>query len=137
MSIADDVRKKLNSKDKEIPEYFSDDSETQRKITFNVDDLIIKNSNTISLTSNIIGIIYIMLGILFCITVIGAIAGIPLINVALKIFDSAKHLKKGISQKNGEKIKTYFDILAKALKLLIIVTVLEIILIILYFRAFR
>lgn len=78
-----------------------------------------------------------MLGILFCITVIGAIAGIPLINVALKIFDSAKHLKKGISQKNGEKIKTYFDILAKALKLLIIVTVLEIILIILYFRAFR
>lgn len=137
MSIADDVRKKLNSKDKEIPEYFSDDSETQRKITFNVDDLIIKNSNTISLTSNIIGIIYIMLGILFCITVIAAIAGIPLINVALKIFDSAKHLKKGISQKNGEKIKTYFDILAKALKLLIIVTVLEIILIILYFRAFR
>ena len=137
MSIADDVRKKLNSKDKEIPEYFSDDSETQRKITFNVDDLIIKNSNTISLTSNIIGIIHIMLGILFCITVIGAIAGIPLINVALKIFDSAKHLKKGISQKNGEKIKTYFDILAKALKLLIIVTVLEIILIILYFRAFR
>ena len=137
MSIADDVRKKLNSKDKEIPEYFSDDSETQRKITFNVDDLIIKNSNTISLTSNMIGIIYIMLGILFCITVIGAIAGIPLINVALKIFDSAKHLKKGISQKNGEKIKTYFDILAKALKLLIIVTVLEIILIILYFRAFR
>ena len=79
MSIADDVRKKLNSKDKEIPEYFSDDSETQRKITFNVDDLIIKNSNTISLTSNIIGIIYIMLGILFCITVIGAIAGIMLL----------------------------------------------------------
>lgn len=58
MSIADDVRKKLNSKDKEIPEYFSDDSETQRKITFNVDDLILKNSNTISLISNIIGIIY-------------------------------------------------------------------------------
>ena len=79
MSIADDVRKKLNSKDKEIPEYFSDDSETQIKITFNVDDLIIKNSNTISLTSNIIGIIYIMLGILFCITVIGAIAGIMLL----------------------------------------------------------
>ncbi|BBM36312.1 DUF5362 domain-containing protein [Pseudoleptotrichia goodfellowii] len=137
MSIADDVRKKLNSKDKGIPEYFSDDSETQRKITFNVDDLIIKNSNTISLTSNIIGIIYIMLGILFCITVIGAIAGIPLINVALKIFDSAKLLKEGISQKNGEKIKTYFDILAKALKLLIVVTVLEIILVILYFKAFR
>ena len=137
MSIADDVRKKLNSKDKEIPEYFSDDSETQRKITFNVDDLIIKNSNTISLTSSIIGIMYIMLGILFCITVIGAIAGIPLINIALKIFDSAKHLKKGISQKNGEKIKTYFDILAKALKLLIIVTVLELILIMLYFKSFR
>ena len=132
MSIADDVRKKLNSKDKGIPEYFSDDSETQRKITFNVDDLIIKNSNTISLTSNIIGIIYIMLGILFCITVIGAIA-----DVALKIFDSAKLLKEGISQKNGEKIKTYFDILAKALKLLIVVTVLEIILVILYFKAFR
>ena len=26
MSIADDVRKKLNSKDEGIPEYFSDDS---------------------------------------------------------------------------------------------------------------
>ena len=137
MSIADDVRKKLNSKDEEIPEYFSDDSGTQRKITFNVDDLIIKNSNTISLTSNIIGIIYIMLGILFCITVIGAIAGIPLINIALKIFDSAKLLKEGISEKNGEKIKIYFDILAKSLKLLIIVTVLELILIMLYFKSFR
>ena len=137
MSIADDVRKKLNSKDEEIPEYFSDDSGTQRKITFNVDDLIIKNSNTISLTSSIIGIMYIMLGILFCITVIGAIAGIPLINIALKIFDSAKLLKEGISEKNGEKIKIYFDILAKSLKLLIIVTVLELILIMLYFKSFR
>ena len=137
MSIADDVRKKLNSKDEEIPEYFSDDSGTQRKITFNVDDLIIKNSNTISLTSSIIGIMYIMLGILFCITVIGAIAGIPLINIALKIFDSEKLLKEGISEKNGEKIKIYFDILAKSLKLLIIVTVLELILIMLYFKSFR
>lgn len=82
----------------ELSEYSSNVSENEpnnsNEISFELDDLTVKNINFISLIIKIWGVLNIIIGITDCLTIIRIISGILEIIAAFSLFEAAKFLKQ-------------------------------------------
>lgn len=64
----------------------------------------------------IIGVVLIVLGVLYCITILGAIVGVPFIFMGLYLYQAAGHLEGGF-QGYAEQLHEGADKLARALQI--------------------
>lgn len=112
----------------ELSEYSSNVSENEpnnsNEISFELDDLTVKNINFISLILKIWGVLNIIIGIIDCLTIIRIISGILKIIAAFSLFEAAKFLKQSLYSKNERNIKGYFNAASKVLVLTVIIFIL-------------
>ena len=73
--------------------------------TISVDEVFKKKMNFLGLVQQILGVIMVIFGGLYCLTIIGAILGVPFILIGLKIFKSGEAYKKSIITLEGGDIK--------------------------------
>ena len=73
--------------------------------TISVDEVFKKKMNFLGLVQQILGVIMVIFGGLYCITIIGAIFGIPSICIGLKTFKSGESYKKSMITMEGRDIK--------------------------------
>ena len=113
----------------ELSEYSSNDYENEpnnsNEISFELDDLTVKNINSISLILKIWGVLNIIIGIMECLTIIKIISGILKIIAAFSLFEAAKFLKQSLYSKDERNIKGYFNAASKVLVLTVIIFILE------------
>ncbi|MBP8637156.1 MAG: hypothetical protein KBH87_03965, partial [Leptotrichiaceae bacterium] len=62
--------------------------------TISVDEVFKKKMNFLGLVQQILGVIMVIFGGLYCLTIIGAILGVPFILIGLKMFKSGEAYKK-------------------------------------------
>ncbi|BBM36313.1 DUF5362 domain-containing protein [Pseudoleptotrichia goodfellowii] len=113
----------------ELSEYSSNVYENEpnnsNEISFELDDLTVKNINSISLILKIWGVLNIIIGIMECLTIIKIISGILKIIAAFSLFEAAKFLKQSLYSKDERNIKGYFNAASKVLVLTVIIFILE------------
>ena len=113
----------------ELSEYSSNGYENEpnnsNEISFELDDLTVKNINSISLILKIWGVLNIIIGIMECLTIIKIISGILKIIAAFSLFEAAKFLKQSLYSKDERNIKGYFNAASKVLVLTVIIFILE------------
>ena len=113
----------------ELSEYSSNGYENEpnnsNEISFELDDLTVKNINSISLILKIWGVLNIIIGIMECLTIIKIISGILKIIAAFSLFEVAKFLKQSLYSKDERNIKGYFNAASKVLVLTVIIFILE------------
>ena len=119
----------LNEEITELSEYSSNVYENEpnnsNEISFELDDLTVKNINSISLILKIWGVLNIIIGIMECLTIIKIISGILKIIAAFSLFEAAKFLKQSLYSKDERNIKGYFNAASKVLVLTVIIFILE------------
>lgn len=104
--------------------------------TISVDEVFKKKMNFLGLVQQILGVIMVIFGGLYCITIIGAIFGIPSIFIGLKIFKSGEAYKKSIITLEGGDIKEGLILFSDAMKIYIIMIVVILVIEILFFIIF-
>jgi hypothetical protein len=88
--------------------------------TISVDEVFKKKMNFLGLVQQILGVIMVIFGGLYCITIIGAIFGIPSIFIGLKTFKSGESYKKSMITMEGRDIKEGLTLFSDAMKIYII-----------------
>ena len=88
--------------------------------TISVDEVFKKKMNFLGLVQQILGVIMVIFGGLYCLTIIGAILGVPFILIGLKIFKSGEAYKKSIITLEGGDIKEGLTLFSDAMKIYII-----------------
>ncbi|MFZ1840626.1 MAG: DUF5362 family protein, partial [Leptotrichiaceae bacterium] len=91
--------------------------------TISVDEVFKKKMNFLGLVQQILGVIMVIFGGLYCLTIIGAILGVPFILIGLKIFKSGEAYKKSIITLEGGDIKEGLTLFSDAMKIYIIMIV--------------
>ena len=103
----------------ELSEYSSNVYENEpnnsNEISFELDDLTVKNINSISLILKIWGVLNIIIGIMECLTIIKIISGILKIIAAFSLFEAAKFLKQSLYSKDERNIKGFLMLPQKLL----------------------
>lgn len=79
-----------------------------------------------------VGIFTIVYGVLCCLTIVGAVAGVPLIFAGLKIRDAADQFSFFSSSNNNAALKAGFELQAKYFKIFKILIIVGIIIMVLY-----
>ena len=104
--------------------------------TISVDEVFKKKMNFLGLVQQILGVIMVIFGGLYCITIIGAIFGIPSIFIGLKTFKSGEAYKKSMFTLEGGDIKEGLILFSDAMKIYIIMIVVILVIEILFFIIF-
>ena len=104
--------------------------------TISVDEVFKKKMNFLGLVQQILGVIMVIFGGLYCLTIIGAILGVPFILIGLKIFKSGEAYKKSIITLEGGDIKEGLILFSDAMKIYIIMIVVILVIEILFFIIF-
>ena len=104
--------------------------------TISVDEVFKKKMNFLGLVQQILGVIMVIFGGLYCITIIGAIFGIPSIFIGLKTFKSGESYKKSMITMEGGDIKEGLILFSDAMKIYIIMIVVILVIEILFFIIF-
>jgi hypothetical protein len=91
--------------------------------TISVDEVFKKKMNFLGLVQQILGVIMVIFGGLYCLTIIGAILGVPFILIGLKMFKSGEAYKKSIITLEGGDIKEGLILFSDAMKIYIIMIV--------------
>ena len=104
--------------------------------TISVDEVFKKKMNFLGLVQQILGVIMVIFGGLYCLTIIGAILGVPFILIGLKIFKSGEAYKKSIITLEGGDIKEGLTLFSDAMKIYIIMIVVFLAIGILFFIIF-
>jgi hypothetical protein len=104
--------------------------------TISVDEVFKKKMNFLGLVQQILGVIMVIFGGLYCLTIIGAILGVPFILIGLKIFKSGEAYKKSIITLEGGDIKEGLTLFSDAMKIYIIMIVVILVIEILFFIIF-
>ena len=87
------------------------------------DEVFKKKMNFLGLVQQILGVIMVIFGGLYCLTIIGAILGVPFILIGLKMFKSGEAYKKSIITLEGGDIKEGLTLFSDAMKIYIIMIV--------------
>ena len=88
--------------------------------TISVDEVFKKKMNFLGLVQQILGVIMVIFGGLYCLTIIGAILGVPFILIGLKMFKSGEAYKKSIITLEGGDIKEGLTLFSDAMKIYVI-----------------
>ena len=104
--------------------------------TISVDEVFKKKMNFLGLVQQILGVIMVIFGGLYCLTIIGAILGVPFILIGLKIFKSGEAYKKSIITLEGGDIKEGLTLFSDAMKIYIIMIVVILVIEILFLIVF-
>ena len=104
--------------------------------TISVDEVFKKKMNFLGLVQKILGVIMVIFGGLYCLTIIGAILGVPFILIGLKIFKSGEAYKKSIITLEGGDIKEGLTLFSDAMKIYIIMIVVILVIEILFLIVF-
>ena len=91
--------------------------------TISVDEVFKKKMNFLGLVQQILGVIMVIFGGLYCLTIIGAILGVSFILIGLKMFKSGEAYKKSIITLEGGDIKEGLILFSDAMKIYIIMIV--------------
>ena len=122
MSFEDDVRKKLNDDEKEekkellefentpapLNQYessYQGKGSSVPEVKLKLDEMMKKDLKMIALYNKIIGVLMMIQGVLTAISLIG----IPLIFIALKLFDSSKAIERLLYSNDEIGLKEYFN----------------------------
>ena len=84
------------------------------------DEVFKKKMNFLGLIQQILGVIMVIFGGLYSITIIGAVLGIPFILIGLKIFKSGEAYKKSMLTLEGKDIKEGLTLFSDAMKIYVI-----------------
>ena len=104
--------------------------------TISVDEVFKKKMNFLGLVQQILGVIMVIFGGLYCLTIIGAIFGIPSIFIGLKMLRSGEAYKKSMFTLEGGDIKEGLILFSDAMKIYIIMIVVILVIEILFFIIF-
>lgn len=105
-------------------------------INIQVDEIFKKKVNFLGLMQQIFGVISIIGGGLSCLSIIGAVLGIPYIFIGIKIFKSGESYKKSMITMEGRDIKEGLILFSDAMKIYIIMIVVILVIEILFFIIF-
>ena len=109
--------------------------EKKGNIEIMVDEALPKQLKFIGLIQQIMGVLTIISGAIMCLTIIGAVAGVPYIMGALNIFKSGGAFGDTSRNNSGESLREAIASLAKGMKLMLIGFVIWIVLYILFMIA--
>ena len=104
--------------------------------TISVDEVFKKKMNFLGLLQQILGVIMVIFGGLYCLTIIGAILGVPFIFIGLKMLRSGEAYKKSMFTLEGGDIKEGLILFSDAMKIYIIMIVVILVIEILFFIIF-
>ena len=104
--------------------------------TISVDEVFKKKMNFLGLVQQILGVIMVIFGGLYCLTIIGAILGVPFILIGLKMFKSGEAYKKSIITLECGDIKEGLTLFSDAMKIYIIMIVVILVIEILFLIVF-
>ena len=104
--------------------------------TISVDEVFKKKMNFLGLVQQILGVIMVIFGGLYSLSIIGAILGVPFILIGLKIFKSGEAYKKSIITLEGGDIKEGLTLFSDAMKIYIIMIVVILVIEILFLIVF-
>ena len=104
--------------------------------TISVDEVFKKKMNFLGLVQQILGVIMVIFGGLYCLTIIGAILGVPFILIGLKMFKSGEAYKKSMFTLEGGDIKEGLILFSDAMKIYIIMIVVILVIEILFLIVF-
>ena len=104
--------------------------------TISVDEVFKKKMNFLGLVQQILGVIMVIFGGLYSLTIIGAILGVPFILIGLKMFISGEAYKKSIITLEGGDIKEGLTLFSDAMKIYIIMIVVILVIEILFLIVF-
>ena len=97
-------------------------------VTLEVDETLKKQLGFLGIMYQIFGVLSIISGVLFCITIIGAILGVPYLMFGLKLFKSGGSFSETARNVSGDSLKNALSELAKAVKIWLITVIAVIIL---------
>ena len=89
-------------------------------VTVNMDGILKKQLGFIGIMFQISGVLCIISGAIFCLTIIGAIFGVPYILIGLKMFKSGGSFSETARNVSGDSLKNALSELSKAVKLWLI-----------------
>lgn len=133
MSIEDDIRKKLEDEKKptgELDTYPSLKDSVYEKLSVSpknekddvdiiplkMDTEMSKNMKFLSIVCKIFGILLIVLGVMYCLLIIGAIIGVPFIFIGLKVYQAGDNLEQAVIKKDEENFRLAIIHAAKSVK---------------------
>ena len=90
-------------------------------INIQVDEIFKKKVNFLGLMQQIFGVISIIGGGLSCLSIIGAVLGIPYIFIGIKIFKSGESYKKSMLTLEGNDLKDGLTLFSDAMKIYLII----------------
>ena len=104
--------------------------------TISVDEVFKKKMNFLGLVQQILGVILVIFGGLYSLSIIGAVLGVPFILIGLKIFKSGEAYKKSIITLEGGDIKEGLTLFSDAMKIYIVMIVVILVIEILFLIIF-
>ena len=104
--------------------------------TISVDEVFKKKMNFLGLVQQILGVILVIFGGLYSLSIIGAVLGVPFILIGLKIFKSGEAYKKSIITLEGGDIKEGLTLFSDAMKIYIVMIVVILVIEILFLIVF-
>ena len=102
-------------------------------INIQVDEIFKKKVNFLGLMQQIFGVIVIIAGGVYCLTIIGAILGVPLIFIGIKVFKSGELYKKSMLKLEGNDLKDGLSLFSDAMKIYLILYLIMMIIVIIIF----
>lgn len=133
MSIEDDIRKKLEDEKKstgELDTYASLKDSVYEKLSVSpknekddvdiiplkMDTEMSKNMKFLSIVCKIFGILLIVLGVMYCLLIIGAIIGVPFVFIGLKVYQAGDNLEQAVIKKDEGNFRLAVIHAAKSVK---------------------
>lgn len=133
MSIEDDIRKKLEDEKKstgELDTYPSLKDSVYEKLSVSpknekddvdiiplkMDTEMSKNMKFLSIVCKIFGILLIVLGVMYCLLIIGAIIGVPFVFIGLKVYQAGDNLEQAVIKKDEGNFRLAVIHAAKSVK---------------------
>ena len=104
--------------------------------TISVDEVFKKKMNFLGLVQQILGVIMVIFGGLYSLSIIGAILGVPFIFIGLKMLRSGEAYKKSMFTLEGGDIKEGLILFSDAMKIYIIMIVVILVIEILFLIVF-
>ena len=109
---------------------YKDDIEV---VTLNMDGTLKKQLGFVGIMFQISGVLCIISGAMMCLTIIGAIAGVPYVMAGLKMFKSGGSFSETARSVSGDSLKNALSELAKAMKMGLIAVIAVIVLYVVVF----
>jgi len=85
-------------------------------IPLKMDTEMSKNMKFLSIVCKIFGILLIVLGVMYCLLIIGAIIGVPFIFIGLKVYQAGDNLEQAVIKKDEENFRLSIIHAAKSVK---------------------